>query len=112
VSSPLRREPRPAAATRFRPRPQSLRPEPDASRQERTPEPHARSKGSSTDAFSAIGNAARRSADPTGKKSPLVETHETIHPSVRRRLGHQVELRSEHGASTTITYQPANLPIA
>ena len=111
MSSPLRREPRPAAATRFRPRPQSLRPEPDASRQERTPEPHARSKGSSTDAFSAIGNAARRSADPTGKKSPLVETNETIHPSVRKRLGHQVEVRSEHDTKT-ITYHPANLPIA
>ena len=42
---------------------------------------------------------------------PLVEANETIHPSVRRRLGHQVELRSEHGTKT-ITYQPPNLPIA
>ena len=46
-----------------------------------------------------IGNAARR-ADPTGQKFPLVEANETIHPSVRRRLGHQVEVRSEHGSQT------------
>ena len=42
---------------------------------------------------------------------PLVEANETIHPSVRKRLGEQVEVRSEHG-NQTITYQPANLPIA
>ena len=58
-----------------------------------------------------IGNPARLAADPTGTKFPLVEANETIHPSVRKRLGQQVEVRSEHGTET-ITYQPANLPIA
>jgi hypothetical protein len=58
-----------------------------------------------------IGNAARLAADPSGEKFPPVEANETIHPSVRRRLGQQVEVRSEHGTQT-ITYQPANLPIA
>ena len=57
-----------------------------------------------------IGNAARR-ADPTGQKFPLVETNETIHPSARKRLRQQAEVDSEHG-SQTITYRPANLPIA
>jgi hypothetical protein len=58
-----------------------------------------------------IGNPARLAADPSGQKFPPVEANETIHPSVRRRLGQQVEVRSEH-ASQTITYQPANLPVA
>ena len=57
-----------------------------------------------------IGNAARLAADPSGQKFPLVEADETIHPSVRKRLGQQVELRSEHDTKT-ITYHPANLPI-
>ena len=58
-----------------------------------------------------IGNAARLARDPLGIKFPLVEANETTHPSVRKRLGHQVELRSEHDTKT-ITYQPADLPIA
>jgi hypothetical protein len=58
-----------------------------------------------------IGNAAQLARDPTGQKFPPVEANETIHPSVRKCLGHQVKVRSEHG-NQTITYQPANLPIA
>src|SRR3954454_15424542 len=37
-----------------------------------------------------IGNAARRQADPQGRRFPIVEANETIHPSVRRRLGKTV----------------------
>jgi hypothetical protein len=58
-----------------------------------------------------IGNPARLAADPSGQKFPQVQANETIHPSVRKRLGQQVEVRSEH-ARQTITYQPANLPVA
>jgi uncharacterized protein (DUF2235 family) len=58
-----------------------------------------------------IGNAARRERDPSGQKFPLVEANETIHPSVRRRLGQQVEVRGEHSRAR-ITYRPAGLPAA
>ena len=58
-----------------------------------------------------FNNAARRERDPSGQKFPLVETNETIHPSVRRRLSQQVEVRGDHNR-TRITYRPAGLPVA
>jgi hypothetical protein len=57
-----------------------------------------------------IGNPARLKADPTGQKFRPVEANEMVHPSVRKRLGQQAEVRSEH-ASQPITYRPPNPPI-
>jgi uncharacterized protein (DUF2235 family) len=57
-----------------------------------------------------IGNEARRSLNqPT--RFPFVEANETIHPSVRRRLGQMVETRMEGGVRVEpAPYAPRNVP--
>ena len=60
-----------------------------------------------------ILNEARRQKDPSGRKFPFVEANETIHPSVRRRLGTKVEIRRKDTASgPPQPYAPKNLPAA
>jgi hypothetical protein len=56
-----------------------------------------------------IGNPARRAADPTGTRWPLVETPEAIHASLARRRGRTVTIRREIGGESAATYNPANL---
>jgi uncharacterized protein (DUF2235 family) len=58
-----------------------------------------------------IGNAARRQRDPSGRRFPVVEANETIHPAVRKRLGQRVELRRDQSRTKT-TYHPAGLSVA
>lgn len=68
-------------------------------------------KVSPVDAVSRpIGNTARRRMDPDGRRFPLVEANETIHSSVRRRLGQRVETRRK-GAGEFGAYNPTNLPL-
>jgi hypothetical protein len=57
-----------------------------------------------------ILNEARRRKNPSGRKFPFVEANETIHPSVRRRLGQKVEIRRKEGTSGPQSYAPENLP--
>lgn len=58
-----------------------------------------------------IGNDARRRLDPQGRRFPLVEANETIHPSVRRRLGQKVETRRKDGDPIEpAPYAPRNVP--
>jgi hypothetical protein len=58
-----------------------------------------------------IGNASRREVDPQGRRFPIVEANETIHPSVRRRLGQTVQRRDGRGqAIGSQPYAPENLP--
>ena len=58
-----------------------------------------------------IGNVARRHVDPEGRRFPLVEANETIHASVRLRLGKEVETHFEDGRpAETKPYHPTNLP--
>jgi hypothetical protein len=58
-----------------------------------------------------IGNAERRRQDPEGKRFPLVEANETIHSSVRRRIGQSVETRHKDGRSGRDAYAPTNVPV-
>jgi hypothetical protein len=57
-----------------------------------------------------IGNDARRGVNRP-ERFPLVEANETLHPSVRRRLGQKVETRLKGGARVEqAMYTPRNLP--
>jgi hypothetical protein len=58
-----------------------------------------------------IGNAERQRLDPNGQRFPLVEANETIHPSVRRRIGQAVETRFEDGRRDQGPYDPPNVPL-
>lgn len=55
-----------------------------------------------------IGNRARRSADPSGARWPLVSTPEAIHRSLALRRGRPVAVRREGGEARK-AYDPANL---
>lgn len=60
-----------------------------------------------------IGNAARARLDPSGQQLPRVDPPDTIHASVRQRVGKEVEVRldsAEHGPLQV--YNPLNLPPA
>ncbi|MGF1477129.1 MAG: DUF2235 domain-containing protein [Geminicoccaceae bacterium] len=56
-----------------------------------------------------IGNQARKALDPKGSTHPPVHTAETLHQSVRERLGREVVMISSDEGPQSRVYQPPNI---